>query len=92
MSVCSFASSSSSSALGTPIEVFGLVKNGNKWVGVYEIEFSFFSEGFVFSERKWNRRRKGKCLSEFSGGMLSFLVYFGQRLCFTVFFYLTHVR
>lgn len=36
MSVCSFASSSSSSssALGTPIEVFGLVKNGNKWVGV----------------------------------------------------------
>lgn len=44
-----------------------------------------FSQGFVFSEKKWNRRRKGKCSSEYRG-MLSFLVHFGQRLCFTVFF------
>lgn len=86
--MCSFASTSSSSSLGTPIEVFALVKNGNKWVGVYEGEFSFFQRVFVFSERRWNRRRKGKCLSEFSGGMLSFLVHFGQRLCFTVLFLL----
>lgn len=61
------------------------VKNENKMACVMRENFHF-SKGFVFSERKWIRRRKGKCLSEFIGGMLLLLSSFWSKVVFFPFF------
>lgn len=61
------------------------MKNENKMACVMRENFHF-SKGFVFSERKWIRRRKGKCLSEFIGGMLLLLSSFWSKVVFFAFF------